>query len=304
MKWISLFLMMLCQLSMAQLKAPFWTYDHQNDQAYQRRWSNFTPEKLDPDALQEWIEDARVHKDWEQVIDLIEFKAPKDMGFPDYFLLGAAHGFRSREVARMMSLPYVRSMKINFQKAHEFNPTDISTLVALYKIYSDLPSFLGGSQAEALSYVEALKSLDSAEYQLGLLYVQEVFSSKVSSQAVAQLINSLYPAFEDCDSFPVSAPKKRRNFTVDLLRLAAVYGTDGACMEPLIRYGIASHTPQDSYALAWIYLYASKIYLGKGAIDQAEKYLVRTLQEDDNLEAAKELQKEINTIKTEYPWNI
>ena len=304
MKWISLFLMMLCQLSMAQLKAPFWTYDHQNDQAYQRRWSNFTPEKLDPDALQEWIEDARVHKDWEQVIDLIEFKAPMDMGFQDYFLLGAAYGFRSREVARMMSLPYVRSMKINFQKAHEFNPTDISTLVALYKIYSDLPSFLGGSQAEALSYVEALKSLDSAEYQLGLLYVQEVFSSKVSSQAVAQLINSLYPAFEDCDSFPVSAPKKRRNFTVDLLRLAAVYGTDGACMEPLIRYGIASHTPQDSYALAWIYLYASKIYLGKGAIDQAEKYLVRTLQEDDNLEAAKDLQKEINTIKTEYPWNI
>ena len=296
--------MMLCQLSMAQLKAPFWTYDHQNDQAYQRRWSNFTPEKLDPDALQEWIEDARVHKDWEQVIDLVEFKASKDMGFQDYFLLGAAHGFRSREVARMMSLPYVRSMKINFQKAHELNPTDISTLVALYKIYSDLPSFLGGSQAEALSYVEALKSLDSAEYQLGLLYVQEVFSSKVSSQAVAQLINSLYPASEDCDSFPVSAPKRRRNFTVDLLRLAAVYGTDGACTEPLIRYGIASHTPQDSYALAWIYLYASKIYLAKGAIDQAEKYLIRAFQEDDNLEAAKDLQKEINTIKTEYLWNI
>ena len=298
MKSISLFLMMLCQLSVAQLKAPFWTYDHQNDQAYQRRWTNFSPEKLDVDALQEWIEDARVHKDWEQVIDLIEFKSSKDMGFKDYFLLGAANGFRSREVARMMSLPYVRSMKINFQKAHELNPTNISTLVALYKIYSDLPSFLGGSEAEALSYLEGLKSLDSAEYQLGLLYVQEVFSSKVSSQAVAQLINILYPASEHCDSFPVSAPRERRNFTVDLLRLAAVYGTDGACVEPLIRYGIESHTPQDSYALAWIYLYASKIYLGKGAIDQAERYLVRTLQEDRDLEAARDLQKEINKIKT------
>lgn len=281
-----------------QLKAPFWTYDHSSDKRYQQRWNNKRLNDLTDKDLSLWVEDARSHKDWEQLILLLESKEEENLSFQDYFLLGAANGFRSREVLRMLSLPYVRKMKYFFGKAYELNPKDISTLVALYKIYSDLPSFLGGSSEVAMGYVNQLAALEPSEYMLGKLYVQEAFGETISKKQMSALYKQVFKEHtQNCSFLTGGLQAKRRNFTVDILRLFAVYGGNGSCLEAVIDYGISSHNVQDSYAKEWILLYAAKIAWQGGKMDFALAYVNNALEYRPDFSEAQALRTEI--LKTQ-----
>lgn len=289
---ISILFWMCGSLLSAQLKAPFWSYDFKNDKTYQERWAGLDQKNISPEILEQWIEDARAHKDWEQVISLINKKPENELNSRDFFLLGAANGFRSREVNRMFSLPYVRNMKTYFGKAHQANPTGVLTLVALYKVYSDLPSLLGGSRSAAMEYVNALKPLDPLEYQLGLMYVSEAFEGLVDTGQLNEFLNQCAES-SSCDPLPENLKQKRRNFIFDVLRLVAVYNSTGACVEPFIVFLLETHSSTDSFSSAWIKLYAAVIAEHSNQPNKALQWIEEVLEEAPEIEEAQELKRQL-----------
>jgi tetratricopeptide (TPR) repeat protein len=298
--WGLIFLLFLgtFSMSLAQDDTPIAKYDFANDSGYQKALSTLKTQystSKHSKLLDSIAKLAFLYKDWETAHDysrqLVEV-APSGMG---YFRLGGAAGFRSLEVARIFSLPYVSSMRVGFEKAAELLPDFIPGLRAQVNIYTVLPALIGGDLEKAKEYASRIEKRDPVEGALAFAYIEEQTNHPEEARRYFQKAFDILKGKEgECTpQMEAYLMASRRNLAYNLGRAAAVFqieSTLGAC---LLRYFLSTYSQNDTVPKSWVIYRLAQIANTNKDGAQMQQWIDQALKIDPKFSEILELKKKL-----------
>jgi tetratricopeptide (TPR) repeat protein len=279
-------------ISQDQIPIPF--YDFKNDKSYQTDKLNLINDFNKTNSLEildEIIKLGFQFKDWETVINFSQKGNSIEESYFRYFNLGAASGFRSREVSKIIAIPYVNIMKYAFLKCLSLKPLDLLALRALLEVYLKIPVLLGGSLKKSYNFADKIIKIDLLEGYLALGYIEEYIGSKIKAKnhykSALDVYTENYKKINKIkNNYLVNS---RRNLIYDLGRALIDYEIDVNSGKKLLIYFLETHTKKDIISKTWIYFNLAKNSIRSGDEDEFEKYYKLALNSNPNFYQIKEL---------------
>jgi len=111
---------------------------------------------------------------YKQLLDL----NPKNATY--HYKYGGVLGKLAKEERKLSGIGQISRVKTSFITATELDPSHINVRWALVELYTQLPSFLGGSYKKALIYADQLEQLSESNGYFAKAYVYEK-SDKIAS---------------------------------------------------------------------------------------------------------------------------
>ena len=102
---------------------------------------------------------------YEQLLDL----DPNNANY--HYKYGGVLGKLAKEERKLSGIGQISRVKTAFFKAAELDPTHVNVRWALVELYTQLPSFLGGSYKKALVYADQLEELSESNGYFAKAYV-------------------------------------------------------------------------------------------------------------------------------------
>lgn len=296
---INYYLFFLCSVIFAQDPTPVASYNFEKDGDYQEKIIALKAayqKSEDLAILDQWVEMAFVHKDWEMALEVGQKALAKQATANRYFSVGGAAGFRALEVSPFSSFRYVDIMKESFNKSVELDPNSINALKAQADVYASLPGLMGGDFDLAIEYALKINKLDSLEGQLALGEVYEKMKDfEKATDAFKNVFSHLKKTYPDCSSFfETDYLNKRRDLTYDLGRISATYDLEsewGLCM--LNRFA-SSYELKDNIPEAWVYYQLARVAKNNQDIKTSKKHILVALSLESDFEEAIKFKKRVS----------
>lgn len=222
------------------------------------------------------------HKNQEDLIDALTTKIELTGETSKLrYLLGGANGIKALQMAKLFSLPYVKVMLNNFNRAVAIDSTYTPALEAIVEALCQLPSVLGGDFAQAKHYAEMLYRQRPIEGLFALGYVAKAQKNNTNphyEEAFQQLKLINFCAM-DLDNFFAN---KSMNFPYKIAEISVHHKlnpTIGLCA---IDYFIANRTVNYNLPVEWIYYRKGQLLDQLGHREQALIWLNKAVVENAN----------------------
>ena len=185
------------------------------------------------------------------------------------FKYGGVMGIHAMEVPRIQSVPYVRSMRLAFEKVVQLEPKNVEAYWVLMQLYQALPFFLGGSDSKAQKMVEKIQTISPVEGALaqGFLHAQ---NNQIEKAKKAYITAITRVSEENCDSFHHKLVRSQSYYELGkaMLFLSTHLELALCCFENFIEH--FSSKEGRPKAFAWERL--SQVYYQLGNIDKGAFY--------------------------------
>jgi tetratricopeptide (TPR) repeat protein len=205
---------------------------------------------------------------WDDALKVYAHLVTRDPNnFQFHFKHGGVLGVKALEVSRIQSVPFVRPMKVAFEKAAALNTAHIESRWVLMELYEALPFFLGGSDAKAQKMVDEIQQLSPLEGALaqGFLFYKQKRPEKS--------IEFYEKAFDWVSQKPCSSLSNYLHRNQSYYELGKALFFSKRFPEIAIccfSYFIEHHSSKEGFPLAFAHERLAQVYDQIGNIEQAK----------------------------------
>jgi tetratricopeptide (TPR) repeat protein len=198
---------------------------------------------------------------------------------------GGVLGKIAKEGSKFKAIRLVSDVKANLHKAAELLPKNRGVRWALFELYFQLPTLLGGSDDKALRYAHELEKLMPLEGYLAKIHLYEHMGNLAKQKQYVNKILESY-RFLGCDKKElIHCTFNSPSINHVYYKLAELYllykPKDNRARFYFLEY-ISAYSKIDIIALKWAYLGLSKWYNNNGFAAEAILWIEEALKEDSD----------------------
>jgi tetratricopeptide (TPR) repeat protein len=198
-------------------------------------------------------------------------------------------GKLAKEERKLSGIGQISKVKTSFLTAAKLDPTHINVRWALVELYTQLPSFLGGSYKKALIYADQLKQLSKPNGYFAKAYVFE--NSSREDLAKINYKNGLYSlneleCFQSVLSHSTHLSMHVNSLHFLIAKACVLHNTQLTIGQQHIHYYMEAISSKDSKSLEEAYLIQSQLFKLQNNVSEALSAIEQALLLKPDFKAA------------------
>ncbi|MDG2396251.1 MAG: hypothetical protein P8M03_01175 [Flavobacteriaceae bacterium] len=277
----------------SQSDTPFSSYDFNKDLEYQKTLSEIKDIEIDKEGYKLLSDLAYQKKDHIRAIKFLQKRLELgERNVNIHYNIGGNASIIAKRNKNFKGIKYVEIAKYHFKKALELKENHIPSLVALAKLYIQLPNFLGGTDFKGRMYSNKLLKYDLIEGNLMNGFIFEINKNFDSAKEKYEKAFEIFKKKYSCDQSLFKSNSLRKNMLFELAEVSVRFNIHLDLSICLLKKFISKYN-EEIFPKEWIYLRLAELYYKSGDKSKTNYYLNESLKINPNFNQARVFKQNI-----------